>query len=283
MVSLGHCALAHSTTCIVYTQCACSLSLCIYTCMYMCISFMRLTATLGWEVMTSEERLVVSKVDTSRSAPDVQYSLLILSNFTWKIHVYGQEVPPSICRLTTDIPTTMSTAATVSTVLRSLDRSYVCIGNGDDKFQELQRSRKGRFLDIHSKCKAACTCSHYMLLLNVFHLFFTESDPTAYVESRLLSTSTIRHCHCEIAVTKENSRCQACVSYRRCLRIMLTRLESRTEFNKENRTAPCSRVNYCHLTTPEKNRRLSRLHSSLRSANRQIARLKARGVGRTDP
>ena len=144
MVSLGHCALAHSTTCIVYTQCACSLSLCIYTCMYMCISFMRLTATLGWEVMTSEERLVVSKVDTSRSAPDVQYSLLILSNFTWKIHVYGQEMPPSICRLTTDIPTTMSTAATVSKVLRSLDRSYVCIGNGDDKFQELQRSRNGR-------------------------------------------------------------------------------------------------------------------------------------------
>ena len=175
MVSLGHCALAHSTTCIVfftYTQCACSLSLCIYTCMYMCISFMRLTATLGWEVMTSEERLVVSKVDTSRSAPDVQYSLLILSNFTWKIHVYGQEVPPSICRLTTDIPTTMSTAATVSTVLRSLDRSYVCIGNGDDKFQELQRSRKGRFLDIHSKCKAACTCSHYMLLL----IFFSQNQ-----------------------------------------------------------------------------------------------------------
>ena len=66
----------------------------------------------------------------------------------------------------------MSTAATVSTVLRSLDRSYVCIGNEDDKFQELQRSQKGRFLDIHSKCKAACTCSHYKLLLNVCHLFF---------------------------------------------------------------------------------------------------------------
>ena len=129
-----NCALAHS-----YTPCACSLSLCIYTCMYMCISFMLLTATLGWEVMTSEERLVVSKVDTSHSAPDVQYSLLILSNFTWKIHVYGQEVPPSICSLTTDIPTTMSTAATVSTVLRSLDRSYVCIGNGDDKCSAHER------------------------------------------------------------------------------------------------------------------------------------------------
>lgn len=57
---------------------------------------------------------------------------------------------------------------------------------------------------------------------------------------------------------------------------MVTRLESRTVSDKENRTAACSRVNYSHLTTPEKNRRLSRLHSSLRSANRRIAQLKAR-------
>ena len=92
--------------------------------------------------MTSEERLVVSKMDTSRSTPDVQHSLLIIANFTWKIHVYGQKVPLSVCRLTTDIPTTLSTAVTVSTVIQSLDRSYVCIGNGDEKFHELQHSRK---------------------------------------------------------------------------------------------------------------------------------------------
>ena len=112
---------------------------------------------IGWEMLTTEERLVISKVDAIRSAPDVQYSLLIQRNFTWKVYVYGQEVPPSICRLTTDIATTMSMAATVSTVLRRLDSSYVCIGNGDAKFQELQHSRKGRFLDIHSKCKTIDT------------------------------------------------------------------------------------------------------------------------------
>ena len=88
--------------------------------------------------MTSEERLVVSKMDTSRSTPDVQHSLLIIANFTWKIHVYGQEVPLSVCR-PTDIPTTLSMAVTVSTVIQSLDRS---IGNGDEKFHELQHSRK---------------------------------------------------------------------------------------------------------------------------------------------
>lgn len=48
---------------------------------------MRLDATLGWEIVTTEERLVISKVDTSHSAPDVKYSLLIQRNFTWRVSV----------------------------------------------------------------------------------------------------------------------------------------------------------------------------------------------------
>ena len=40
--------------------------------------------------------------------------------------------------------------------------------------------------------------------------------------------------------------------------------------------APTSRVNYCHLTSPEKNQRLLRLHTSLRAANRQVTRLRER-------
>ena len=54
---------------------------------------------------------------------------------------------------------------------------------------------------------------------------------------------------------------------------MVTRLQHAAD--KENRTAPSSRVNYCHLSTPEKKERLSRLHYTLRSANRHIARLEA--------
>ena len=43
--------------------------------------------------------------------------------------------------------------------------------------------------------------------------------------------------------------------------------------NKENRIAPSSRASYSHLSTPEKHRRLSCLHSHLQSANSRIALL----------
>ena len=54
---------------------------------------------------------------------------------------------------------------------------------------------------------------------------------------------------------------------------MVTRLQHAAD--KENRTVPSSKVNYCHLSTPEKKERLSRLHSMQQSANRHRARLEA--------
>ena len=95
-------------------------------------------------------------------------------------------------------------------------------------------------------------------------------------EARLLQAPTIQHSNCEIAVEKKNSRCSECSRYRRFLNIMCARLRHRQEMDKENRTAPTSRVNYCHLTSPEKNQRLLRLHTSLRAANRQVTRLRER-------
>lgn len=120
---------------------------------------------------------------------------------------------------------------------------------------------------IHSHY--ACACKHATF-------FCTGSGQAAYVECRLLNRPTIRHSQCEIAVAKEDARCLQCSSYRRCLNIMLTSLKHRSEMDNENRTAPNSRVNYCHLSTPEKNQRMCRLHSSLRAANRRITRLQAR-------
>ena len=110
-------------------------------------------------------------------------------------------------------------------------------------------------------------------MLNFQSYLYTGSNSTAYVESRLLNSRTIRHNQCEIAIVSDKSRCHACTSHRRSLRIMLTRLETRTESSQENRTAPSSRVNYSYLSTPETKQRLSRLHTSLRSA---IFRVKAR-------
>ena len=106
------------------------------------------------------------------------------------------------------------------------------------------------------------------------HNFSTETYSTAYVESHLLNLATIRHNKCEIVISEAESRCAACKNHRKSLHAMYTRIQRST--SKENKTAPCSHVNYCHLSTPEKEERLSNLHKASRVANRHISRLRAR-------
>ena len=102
----------------------------------------------------------------------------------------------------------------------------------------------------------------------------TKTDAVAFVELRLLGTSTIRHSRFGVAVKRESSHCQECSTFRGTLNIKVTRLKNSA--NKKNHTPPSSKVNYCHLSTLEKDKCLFHLHSSLRSANRRIARLEAR-------
>ena len=99
----------------------------------MSLHFSSVCPCTGWTLHVCEERVVVCKMDTSRSVPDLLYSLLIEDNFKWKVNIYGRELPLNICRLTADMPTTMSTALEVIAVIQTLNRSFVCIGNSDDK------------------------------------------------------------------------------------------------------------------------------------------------------
>ena len=54
-----------------------------------------------------------------------------------------------------------------------------------------------------------------------------------------------------------------------------TRIE-KSKASKENGTSASSHVNYIHLSSPEKNRRLSTLHQAVRTVQRQVGRLRAR-------
>ena len=57
--------------------------------------------------MDSRGRSGVSQLHTSRSTPDVRCSLVINSDFTWKVHMYGKEVSTSLCGLLTNVSTIM--------------------------------------------------------------------------------------------------------------------------------------------------------------------------------
>ena len=103
---------------------------------------------------------------------------------------------------------------------------------------------------------------------------FAESYPTAYVELQLLNSPTIRHNKCDLVIL-DDIRCSACKGQHKALHAIYTRISKRGA-EKENQTSPSSHVKYCHLTTPEKKERISRLHDTARVAKQRIGRLEAR-------
>ena len=75
---------------------------------------------------------------------------------------------------------------------------------------------------------------------------------------------------CDILVDSPG-RCAACTQQRKSLYILSKRVSK-----VGDRTHPSSHAPYTSLTTPEKHKRLSRLHSVARNSDKQIDRLRWR-------
>jgi len=105
---------------------------------------------------------------------------------------------------------------------------------------------------------------------------FVDAYPTAYIDTgRLLESPTIRHKNCEVVLLENSMRCDVCKGQRKLLHAVYSRMSRRAK-QKESRTAVTSHVNYCHLSTPEKQERLSKLHDAGRVARQRIRRLEER-------
>ena len=97
---------------------------------------------------------------------------------------------------------------------------------------------------------------------------------SAYVESQLLGHPTIRHRNCD-RVVEGGVKCLPCKGHRNTLHTIAA------QFNKSKTvTTDCtsisSHVNYIHLSSSDKNLRLSTMHQALRTCQRQVSRLRTR-------
>ena len=90
------------------------------------------------------------------------------------------------------------------------------------------------------------------------------------VDSTRTGTPSIYHVNCEILIKVSNQmkRCEYCKKHRKSLFAMGCRAQ------KDERTDPSSHTPYVHLSTPEKDERLSRLHKEKRKVSLQLAQLK---------
>ena len=63
----------------------------------------------------AEGRLLLTKLDMSRSLPEIRYSIRVHADMTWKAFVYSMELTTS--QLTAGVPVELSTTAAVRSLL----------------------------------------------------------------------------------------------------------------------------------------------------------------------
>ena len=87
----------------------------------------------------------------------------------------------------------------------------------------------------------------------------------AVTDSKRTGTPSLYHIACEVLVpnTVKSRRCSSCSKYRISLRGML----SRSRRHESDRTDSRSHINYCVLTSKEKDERMQRLHQEVRNTH----------------
>ena len=187
----------------------------------------------------------------------ISNSLVVEPDFTWKVYVYGKEVP-QFCSILRICDKKLNTSS-LNKLLTVIDESKVCVGHPEERFVSLIKARKGQIK------RADGTVSAY--LDTAIPVYFDEEA----------HSETVRSTSCELLVTcnKFKLRCQGCIEYRRNLRALHGKWQC-SPSRKIKRAATDSHANYRYLDTPEKKERLTKLHSENRALNRQVAQLQNR-------
>ena len=71
----------------------------------------------------------------------VARSLVVSSCQTWRVHIHGHLLDPSVIPSLASIPTTLD-ITTINLLLSELEKLSTCAGNPDDNFVTLAKSRR---------------------------------------------------------------------------------------------------------------------------------------------
>lgn len=187
--------------------------------------------------------------------PEISRSIVVESDFSWKVYVYGKEVSAQSCSVLCNFGPEMNLSS-LKRLLTVVDKSKVCVGHPESNFVSMLKSRKGEI-------KTADGAQTAYLDTMTVHL-----DGNVYSE-------TVRSANCEL-ITHE-LKCGGCVGYRNTLRALYGRWQKiNSPSRKRKRSQIDSHTNYRYLNTPEKKKRLSNLKNETRTLHRQVDQLKLR-------
>ncbi|KAL5506392.1 hypothetical protein EMCRGX_G008018, partial [Ephydatia muelleri] len=176
----------------------------------------------------------------------VDFNLQVTEDFTWTLHYGGKKLKYGSGELLNSLPEFIKSVEHLCIALTAIDKCKVCIGNYDNKFQNLMT--KEHFRD-------------------------SGSQVIAIVDTTLVGNRTIRHSQCEILILADEVRCIKCHEYRKRLHMMVSRLKQQQHTDT---THPSSHANYRFLTPSQLCSRLRNLHKEHENVRRKYERLKKR-------
>jgi hypothetical protein len=86
-------------------------------------------------------KLRVQHEPSSSARADVSMSLSVTDQLQWSLSLTNKQLDPGLCPLLSGVPLTLTSAATVCSVLRILNSTKMCIGNPDKQFLDIWKQR----------------------------------------------------------------------------------------------------------------------------------------------
>ena len=149
----------------------------------------------------------------------VARSLVVSSCQTWRVHIHGHLLDPSVIPSLASIPTTLD-VSTINLLLSELEKLSTCAGNPDDNFVTLAKSKKGNKFLAANRSVAA----------------YLDVNASVMIDSCEYPV-TVRCSKCHL-LTADGARCQECMKYRKVLFIHQSRAD------KVSSTQRSTRVNF---------------------------------------
>jgi len=90
----------------------------------------------------------------------VVMSLTISEDLSWAMCVTGKNLSSAHKSFAT-LPQKITSLAYIQIVIDFLDAATICVGNYDEKYQELSTCREGNFMNLSGMLYTFCTVNHW--------------------------------------------------------------------------------------------------------------------------
>ena len=175
----------------------------------------------------------------------------VKEDLSWTLQVGERRIASDNIPLAA-LPQTLNSVSKVRRLIEGLETLKFCTGNEDEKYFPVQAARKGLFKDPTGVI--SCVFKKHKLSLFVIH---AGSVLVASHVKDHFGYKTICCTSCEVFVEQSALRCDPCKAYRKILNSMLSRQQRATD---QSPTQPDSHANFRYLNTPQRKKRIERLH-----------------------